>query len=290
MERGGRIETLDFAKYEIIRSCQYGPALNAYKAFILHLERATGRKPAVDSLRANLEIPSDVLPAVDGRDLGEAEVAAVYSRAVYPPRYPFALQRPEIGAFLSHRAAWRRIVAEGLDFAAVFEDDAAIDPGEFSGLLAFLTQRRIEWDYVLTPAAGMEPRGDAIVSGDRFSLVRPFAPPLRAIGQLVSRTAAQRLLTMTERFDRPVDTFLQMAWITGVPLLFAAPTPVRDVSVETGGTTVQRSRIGAIERLRHEILRPIYRARIRSRYQKDLAKPSWRPTISGASLRGKNDR
>jgi glycosyl transferase, family 25 len=262
--------------------------LNAPKAFIIHLERAAGRRPAVDALRANLEITSEILAAVDGRLLSESEVTSAYGRAEFQPRYPFALGRAEIGAFLSHRAAWRRIVAEGLDFAVVFEDDAAIDPRRFSALLTFLTKRRGEWGYVLTPAAGIEPRGEAILSGDGLSLIRPHAPPLRAIGQLVSHTAAERLLAVTERFDRPVDTFLQMAWITGVPILSAVPTPLHDVSGETGGTTVQRRRIGAIERLRHEILRPVYRARVLSLYRRELAKPGWRPAISAPDTSKRN--
>ena len=51
-----------------------------------------------------------------------------------------------------------------------------------------------------------------------------------------------------------------MNWVTGVTLLVVTPTPIRDVSRETGGTTVQRKRLGLIERLHHEAMRPIYRA------------------------------
>jgi len=35
----------------------------------------------------------------------------------------------------------------------------------------------------------------------------------------------------------------QVAWVTGETLLIAIPTPIRDVSRDTGGTTVQRRRI-----------------------------------------------
>lgn len=254
--------------------------MNAPKAFIIHLEGAKGRRPAVDDLRANLEIVTEILAAVDGRRLSESEVTAAYGRAEFQPCYPFALGLTEIGAFLSHRTVWRKIVSERLDFAVIFEDDAAIDPRKFSALLAFLTARRDKWDYVLTPAAGIEPKGTAFLSGDGFSLILPDAPPLRAIGQFVSHAAAERLLDLTARFDRPVDTFLQMSWITRVPILSVAPTPLRDVSSETGGTTVQRKRMGAIERLTHEVLRPVYRARILSLYRRELAKPGWRSAIS----------
>jgi glycosyl transferase, family 25 len=256
--------------------------LSAPKAFILHLERATGRKPTVEALRAALPVESEVVAAIDGARLPPGDVARAYARARWAPRYPFALGLPEVGAFLSHRAAWRRIVADTLDFGIVFEDDAAVDSARFAGLLAFVRDRRENWDYVLTPAEGLEPSGEALIAAGGFSLLKPAAPPLRAIGQFVSRAAAERLLGLTEPFDRPIDTFLQMSWITGVPLLVATPTPIRDVSRETGGTTVQRRRMGALQRAHHEIMRPVYRAKALSLYRRDIGRPDWRPTVTPA--------
>ncbi len=245
--------------------------MSAPKAFILHLERATGRRPTVEALCAELPIASEVLPAVDGVRLTPQEAKATYVRSRFSPRYPFALGLPEIGAFLSHRAAWRRIVDDGLDFACVFEDDAEIDRERFAALLDFAVAERSRWNYVLLPAAGLEPAGVDVVRGGKFALLRPHSPPLRAIGQLVARAAAERLLSITAPFDRPVDTFLQMAWVTGVTMLVATPTPIRDVSRETGGTTVQRKRMGAVQRLHHEIMRPIYRAKVLALYRRHEA-------------------
>ena len=243
----------------------------APRAFVIHLERAAGRRGAVEALLSALPIPGEILPAVDGRLLSAEEADAAYARARYAPRYPFALGPAEIGAFMSHRAAWRRIVDENLDHAFVFEDDAAVDPGRFAALVGFLAAERRRWRYVLMPAAGLEPSGDVLARAGEFVLMRPRSPPLRAIGQAVSREAAERFIALTAPFDRPVDTFLQMNWITGLTLLVATPTPIRDVSGETGGTTVQRKRLGLFERLRHEAMRPVYRARTLKRYRRALA-------------------
>ncbi len=218
-----------------------------------------------------LPVQSEILPAVDGRHLAPGEMKAAYVRARYAPRYPFALTPSEIGAFLSHRAAWRRIVDKGLDYAVVFEDDAAIDLARFAALLDFLESVRSRWSYVLMPAAGLEPGGVPLAQRGEAALLRPYSPPLRAIGQVVSREAAQRLLAVTAPFDRPIDTFLQMNWITGVTLLVGLPTPIRDVSLETGGTTVQRKRMGLLSRLHHETMRPIYRAQVLKHYRRELA-------------------
>ena len=251
------------------RSSHSEPALSGPKAFVLHLERATSRAATVQGLRASLPIESEVLAAVDGALLSQQEVDAAYVPRRFRPTYPFALTRTEVGVFLSHRAAWRRILDEGLDFAFIFEDDAEIDPAAFPELIAFVAAERSAWDYVLMPAQPIR-NGTVVARRGGLSLLRPDAPPLRAIAQIVSAQAAKRLLERTQPFDRPVDTTLQMTWATGQPLLVASPSPVRDVSRETGGSTVQRKSVTLAERLRHEALRPIYRARVLARYRRDL--------------------
>ncbi|MBV8105697.1 MAG: glycosyltransferase family 25 protein [Hyphomicrobiales bacterium] len=246
--------------------------MSGIKAFILHLERAAGRAPTVAALQSALPVVSEILPAIDGALLEAHEVQAAYVRERYRPRYPFALGANEIGVFLSHRAAWARIVDERLDFAVVLEDDAALDPALFSALVELALGERRKWDYALMPAAGLEPKGSVVAQQGESRLVRPYTPPLRAIAQFVSRAAAERLLAVTAPFDRPVDTFLQMNWVTGVTLMAALPTPIRDVSRSTGGTTVQRKRLSLAERLHREIMRPVYRAQVLALYRREALK------------------
>ena len=251
------------------RSLPGQPVLSAPKAYILHLERAVARAANVQRLSARLPIESEIFAAVDGARLSQAEIDKAYARLRFRPRYPFALTASEVGVFLSHRAIWRRIVDEKPEFGVIFEDDAEIDAGLFAGLIEFVAAERAAWDYVLMPATPIR-GGTAVARRGGLALLRPDAPPLRAIGQIVSRAAAERLLAATLPFDRPVDTFLQMTWVTGQPVLVAAPSPVSDVSRETGGTTVQRRSMGLAERIHHEAMRPIYRAQVLARYRRTL--------------------
>ena len=243
------------------------------KAFILHLERASSRAATVQSLRAGMAIESEVLGAIDGARLTPQEVDQAYARRRFRPTYPFPLTRTEVGVFLSHRLAWRRIVDDALDFAFIFEDDAEIDPPAFAALVEFATIERPAWDYVLLPAQAIR-NGTPVASRGGLTLMRPDAPPLRAIAQIVSFAAAKRLLDRTLPFDRPIDTLMQMTWVTGQPVLVASPSPIRDVSRETGGSTVQRKSMSLVERLRHEAMRPIYRAQVLARYRRHLAEAS----------------
>jgi glycosyl transferase, family 25 len=245
------------------------PALSGRKAFILHLERASSRAANVRLLSARLPIESEVVAAIDGARLAPQELDQAYARRRFRPSYPFALTRTEVGVFLSHRAAWRRIVDDALDFAFIFEDDAQIDPPQFAALIEFIIAERPAWDYVLLPAQPIR-NGTPITSRGAFTLLRPDAPPLRAIAQIVSLAAAKRLLDRTLPFDRPIDTLMQMTWVTGQPVLVASPSSIRDVSRQTGGSTVQRKSMSLVERLRHEALRPIYRAQVLARYRRNL--------------------
>jgi glycosyl transferase, family 25 len=259
-----RPSTLDYR-----RSLSGQPVLSAPKAYILHLERAVSRAANVQRLSARLEIETETVAAVDGARLSQAEVDQVYARFLFRPRYPFALTATEVGVFLSHRAIWRRIVDGKPDFGVIFEDDAEIDAALFATLLDFVSAEQAAWDYVLMPATPIR-GGTAVARRGALALLRPDAPPLRAIGQIVSRAAAERLLAATLPFDRPIDTFLQMTWVTGQPVLVASPSPVSDVSRETGGTTVQRRSMGLAERIHHETMRPIYRAQVLARYRRSL--------------------
>ena len=247
--------------------------MSSPKAFILHLERASSRAANVQSLSASLPIESEVVAAIDGARLTQQELDQAYAPRRFQPRYPFPLTRTEVGVFLSHRLAWRRIVGEALDFAFIFEDDAEIDASAFAALTEFVTLERPAWDYVLLPATPIR-SGTPVASRGGLTLLRPDAPPLRAIAQIVSRAAAERLLDRTLPFDRPIDTFMQMTWVTGQPVLVASPSPVRDVSSATGGSTVQRSSMSLAERLRHEAMRPIYRAQVFARYRRHLKQAS----------------
>jgi len=251
------------------RSLQCEPVLSRPKAFILHLERARARDATVQALVASLPIESEVLAAIDGALLTPREVDEVYAPRRFQPRYPFPLTRTEVGVFLSHRLAWRRIVDDLVDFAFIFEDDAEIDSSAFSALVEFVTLERPAWDYVLMPAQPIR-SGTPVARRGGLTLLRPTAPPLRAIAQIVSLDAAKRLLGRTLPFDRPIDTLMQMTWVTGQPVVVASPSPIRDVSLMTGGSTVQRKSMSLAERLRHEALRPIYRAQVLARYRRHL--------------------
>jgi GR25 family glycosyltransferase involved in LPS biosynthesis len=238
----------------------------AIKAFIIHLDRARQRKPQVDRLVAALPVPAEVIDAVDGLALSQAEKACVYRRHIHKPSYPFALSNSEIACFLSHRRAWTAIVEQGLDAGLVIEDDVALTadfPAAFAAATACLTAGA----FVRFPFRADRENGETILTRDATRVIRPRTIGLGMVAQLISRGAAIRLLQATEMFDRPVDVIVQMEWLLHLSPLAVLPGGVTEISSELGGTSMRRHSTFAGKLVR-EICRPLYRANIalRSRY------------------------
>ncbi|MFI0845402.1 glycosyltransferase family 25 protein [Mesorhizobium sp. IMUNJ 23232] len=233
------------------------------EAFIIHLGRAEARRPQVDRLTATLPLPVNVVDAVDGMALGDDEIEAVYRRHLYGPRYPFALRKAEVGCFLSHRKAWQAIVDRGLDAGLIVEDDVEPVDGSFEAALALAMKTVRAGDYIRFPYRSHTDSGAEVAKAGEATLVEPAHVGLGMQMQLVGRQAAAELLKMTETFDRPVDTTIQMRWRAKVRILAVRPPAVRQIGHLLGGTIVQKKSKPLGEVLSREVKRAWYRLALR---------------------------
>ena len=238
---------------------------DSIEAFIIHLGRAAARRPQVERILAACPVPARLTDAIDGSTLSAEAIDAVYSRdGLHAPGYPFKLSVGEIGCFLSHRKAWQSILDTGLQAGLVIEDDVEIDPAAFARALDLARAHVDSQGIVQFQVRAIARPGDVVAAESGVELTRPVLVPLRASCTLYSRAAAAQLLERTTRFDRPVDTFMQMHWITGLRPLIVSPSGVSDRGADIGGTTIQARNVPLLRRLRRELLRPLYRARIRA--------------------------
>lgn len=208
------------------------------KAFILHLERATGRLANVRRLADACGLPSEVFPAVDGRSVDPGELERVAGEQAFAPTYPFDLNPGEAGCFLSHRAIWERIVQGAEDAALVMEDDAGIEPDAFAKALGLASRHVLRLGYVQfqrRPAAG---RRFDVDHTDVVHLTVPQVSGLQTTAQLISKQAAARLLDASAVMDRPIDTLVQSHWHTGLRAAEIFPSGVSDISRVIGGSTL----------------------------------------------------
>jgi GR25 family glycosyltransferase involved in LPS biosynthesis len=228
------------------------------KFFIIHLARAEQRKSNVERLRKIVPGDAEVIDAVDARNLSEDEIRKVSDGGRIFPPYPFSLRPSEIACFMSHRKAWD-LIARGDDAGAfILEDDVVLTEPEFGRAIALSQTHAGEEDFVRFPYKKREKPSRVVAKDGATCLFEPSVCGLGMQAQFVGRSAAVRLLKATERFDRPVDTLLQMTWLTGQIGLSVSPSGVREISQDIGGSTIgERKSISG--KLYREIARPSYR-------------------------------
>ena len=234
----------------------------SYKSFIIHLERSEGRKAQVKDLISKSPFEVEIVDAVDGRLLSDADISKYYSeQPILRPKYPFSLNAGEIGCFLSHRAAWQKIVDQNLTAGLVFEDDVQIDPSVFMQSVEAAKIWSTDFGFIQFQVRGIPENCKVVNTDGDVRLLQPSPTLLRCSAQLINRATALHLLKETEIFDRPVDTFLQMHWATDVRPVCVSPSGVTDRTQETGGSTLSLARSTGSKILR-EWKRFIYRRKI----------------------------
>ena len=176
-------------------------------AFVINLDRDIERLQDISSALTRLGVPYERIPAINAKD------RMTLIRRVIRRDFDFApANRPmkagEIGCYLSHVAALKRIVRKNLSMAIIFEDDAAFDerfPQFYKHDLArFLTKSDIVKfegiHYAHTSKSGV-----SLIKGEAAQLVVPLKPALGSAAYAVTRKGAIELIKALSVTDRPLD-------------------------------------------------------------------------------------
>ncbi len=194
--------------------------------------------------------------------MSNAEREMFAKKHLLNPSYPFGLMPSEIGCFLSHRKAWKEI-AEGRDmFGLVAEDDVVVQPG-FENSLQLALQHGANDSLIRFPMRNREIPHSTVASHLNVALFRPKTIGLTAALYLLGKDAAKTLLSRSNQFDRPVDTWLQMRWLTGVDSLTLWPSHIESAAASHGGSTIQAKR-SRVEQVKRSWQRAKYRSAIKS--------------------------
>ena len=234
---------------------------------IIHLERSLERKSQVIQLKKILPYRTKVVEAIDGSK-PDNNFLKNYTPRLLRPYYPFSLRSAEVACFQSHRKCWQEILDRGLEAALIIEDDVDIIDGEFTAAVKLAMKEIKMGDLIRFPMKPREKPRNKSVRSDNISIFEPTVVGLGTQAQIVTYDAARRLLEKTEHFDRPIDVYLQLRWKHGVRILTLWPNGVRERSSSLGGSLIAKKRSN-VDRLRRELLRPLYRAKINiySRYK-----------------------
>lgn len=232
-------------------------------AFVLHLTRARARADTARLLLDTCGLAGEIWEAVDGSRLSSGDLTGLVVEQVFEPRYPFMLNPGEIGVFLSQRQIWAEILRRNLDYALLFEDDVLLDPETFAGALRLASRNVMTYGYVQLQNRPVEGKHKLVDMEGPAIMTVPETTPLRASAQLISASAARLLLDQSDRFDRPVDTFVQSHWHTGLRPAVVYPSGVQTISDQLEGSTIQtRTKRTVMETLKREVSRTLYRRQV----------------------------
>lgn len=208
------------------------------------------------------------LEGVDGRGLSDAEVAAVYDAEANRGRAKYPLVRPEIGCYLSHVAAWRRIAEGEADGGFVFEDDLVASP-DLGAVLESLSADPAGWDMVKLFSFEPDPpmrKARPLGPGHRIGI--PYRVPTCLLGYGLTRDAARRLAARALPFFRPVDEDQKFFWETGLRVALVVPQPIAIGDQEAAtGTIGEVRRKTTRERAGSPLARLLRAARYQGGYQ-----------------------
>ena len=233
------------------------------KCFIIHLQRAVKRQDNVYSILSNLKLETEIINAVDGNTLCLDEISKYLSKKnLHKPNYPFKINNGEIGCFLSHRAVWKKIVEEKLDFALIFEDDIKIDFKNFEQSLEIGLKYIKKLGYIQFQTRKILNYASELENINGIKILKPKTIPLRTSAQLISYDTALNLLNKSIKIDRPIDGFLQLFWSTKQNISFIEPSGITDITRISGGSTlsIKKSKYSSIIRT---FVRLYYRLRIK---------------------------
>lgn len=232
----------------------------AMRSFVIHMSSSTARRPNADQLCADLP-DAELFEAVNGRDPDQIANVSLHPGNLHKPHYPFALRPAEIGVYQSHRRLWQKLVDEEIDLAIIAEDDLRVDKGRIAQTIDLLGTVATPDHYIRIPVKQREVAASTLADRDGLRLILPKVIGLQCVCQMVGRNAARRLLAATDQIDRPVDTFLQMHWITGQPVHAVLGSGNREVARDIGGSTIQ-VKPPLSDKLTREFKRAAYRAQL----------------------------
>lgn len=176
-------------------------------AFIINLDRDVARWQSISGALDGLGIPYQRVSAIDARKRIDLIRRVVHRDFVYVPARR-NLTDAEVGCYLSHLAALKRVVRQGLPAAMIFEDDVVFDPSfpHFyrHDLAKFLAASDIvKFEGIHYPHTSKS--GIAIAEGTTGRLLLRIKPTLGAAAYAVTRNGALALLKAASVPDRPFD-------------------------------------------------------------------------------------
>jgi glycosyl transferase family 25 len=198
-----------------------------FHCFAITLEHSQDRRDIIAARLAELEMPFEFHPGVDGRKV-DILSHKNYSRGKRRMFFGRDLSNGEFGCVLAHKSIYEHIIANNIGTALILEDDAILCD-ELPAVVGALTRNPDDWDIVRFLGREKNYRASrkiARLPGTQSYLARPHGTPGGAYGYVISNQAAKRLLSMMDKNWMPIDTLHGVSWLTKLNTVSVIPSPV----------------------------------------------------------------
>ncbi len=217
---------------------------------VINLDRAPERRERIAAQLERLSLPWTRLPAVDARAFTPQQRAALDDGA-YRRKHGMTPLPGELGCYLSHVEAMRRLLASDARAALVLEDDVVLHdtlPAVLGGLLTHPGR----WDMVKLSAvhSGTPVPCLTVAPGHRLAVMLSRCTGSSAY--LVNRRAARAYLDGLLPMSLPYDHVFDQGWRFGLKVRLVTPTPCRhdEQAASTIGTPASiKRKFGFVQRL-----------------------------------------
>ena len=197
--------------------------------YVINLDRSPDRLEAIRADAAESGVDLIRVPAVDGKDVPEAE-RAILDEAGFRRLHGKVPMDGEYGCYRSHLDAFDRFLASDAEAAVIFEDDVRPDARLRPVLDEILAVD--DWDVVKLMHHRMPAfRVTRRLSGGRALGTALFGPTGSSACYLVNRRGAAALREALVPMRLPYDVALERGWSSGIRFRHVSPDLVRSNAV-----------------------------------------------------------
>jgi glycosyl transferase family 25 len=197
--------------------------MDSLQTWVINLDRAPERLARIGAQLQRVGLPFERLPAADARAFTPQQQAALDVLA-FQRKHGMQPLPGELGCYLSHVEAMRRLLRSDAAFALVLEDDVLVTdrlPAALRGLLAHADR----WDMVKLSAvhSGTPQRIVEVAPGQWLAVMLSRCTGSSAY--LLNRRAAQAYAEGLLPMQLPYDHVFDQGWRFGLKVRLLTPTP-----------------------------------------------------------------
>jgi glycosyl transferase family 25 len=228
------------------------------RVFVINLVRSTDRKQYMHQQFHSLGIPFEFIEAVDAANLSDETIEQMQDSA-HADFLSRVMRRGSYACLLSHHSIFKKMVAEQIPYAAIFEDDAGLSP-DFKTVLTTVEPQLCDNEIVLFYSHNnyqkttFSKQHAVAVGARQLVYTMDVWSHSTAAGYIVTLAAAKQLLTIDSNVQMPFDawgSYYDKGYIAGLRCII--PFPVTPGKFESEINYVKgNSLMGKVRELLHK--------------------------------------